>query len=283
MRSQMKSNRGTPAQSLPRRVRGPRMSLCLLVLAAAATFGRWTFAGPVLSVSLPNGPPVDFGSQACNDATPLTLDIQLSNVGDAAFADSEITAALATGSDFLLGVASIPEIAPGGNTLLPVTFVPSSAGTKNDQLTISIDNVPDTTIAVTGKGIAPTQTFSADPLDFGTTPVGMAVVAKMTIGNSGNATLNLAGAPHAMEITGADAADFEFTDHGCDGQQTCDPVPSAVDPGGSMDFMVGCTPSDVGARSAILNVRSDDPASPRTASLACTGSDVIFEDGFEAP
>jgi hypothetical protein len=94
------------------------------------------------------------------------------------------------------------------------------------------------------------------------------------VGNTGNANLTLGCA-----LSGANAGDFTITN--CSGPVT---------PAGTADVSVTCTPSAVGARTASLNLTTNDTDEGTPSyTLSCTGEqpaplpDEIFEDGFEVP
>jgi hypothetical protein len=238
---------------------------------------------PVLSVS-PG--PITFADQRWNGGAPEGKFVLVDNAGDEAIGNSNIQLVLANGTHFSLGAITGIPIFPGGSATVQVVFDPTSAGSKSDTLTISLDNDtptdPNGSVSLGGTGTQSTQTFGASPFNVGSVVVGTSGTANLSIGNSGNASLNISGAPEAMAFSGGAEGDFAFADHGCDGAGACNPTPSTLDPGSSMPFALRCTPSAEGLRSATLTVRSDDPASPRTVTVNCTGlSQAIFSSGFE--
>ena len=238
---------------------------------------------PALQVT---GGPLAFAEQRWNGGTSEGKNVTVTNVGEESVGNSNIQLVLTTGTHFSIGTISGIPIASGEFATVQVVFDPASAGAKTDTLTISLNNDgpadPNPTVTMSGTATQSTQTFGASPFDIGAVLLGASATADLSIGNSGAALLHLAGAPKAMDFSGPAAADFSFADHGCDGAGTCDPVPNAIDPAGSMGFALRCTPSAEGLRSATLTVRSDDPASPRSVTVNCTGvGTTIFSDGFE--
>ncbi|MBZ0237575.1 MAG: choice-of-anchor D domain-containing protein, partial [Deltaproteobacteria bacterium] len=225
---------------------------------------------PVLALSPAS---LSFADQDWDAGTGEMLLLTLTNNGDEPIAMSNITTSLQVGTHFSLGAISGLPIAGGGGTgTLAVTFNPTSNGVKNDQIRITLNNDAPSepnphTYNISGEGIEATQTFSAATLNVGTVAVGSSVTNTMTIGNSGKLGLTIS----SMTITGTHASEFAFTDHMCTGT-TCNPDPDMIAAnGGSSGFVIRCAPLDRGLRTATLTVNSNDPASPKTATLECTG------------
>lgn len=232
---------------------------------------------------------LSFDVQRWNGGAAQTVQLVLSNTGSDTIAAANLSATLMGGAQFAIGTPIGMPIAPGATATLPVTFDPSSAGAFSDVLRLSLDHdnpaQADVTVSLTGTGTASLQTFTPSSLDLGSALVGATVSANLDLGNAGTATLNFGGAPAALTFEGGASDDFRFGSLGCDGLGACDPIPSALTPGGSATLVVRCTPSALGPRATNLVVGSDDPASPRTAILSCTGTmplpNLIFANGFE--
>ena len=226
--------------------------------------------GAAASLLVDTSAPVAFVNQRWNIDNPETKQVVVMNVGEE---PTSLMAGLATGTHFSRSPAS-QMLAAGATVMVDVTFNPQAAGDLSDTLTLIAENVSvgaaNPQVTLQGTGTQSTQAFGASPFNVGTAAVGDAVTSALAIRNDGNASLNLGGVPQAMSITGTHASDFAFTNLGCTGQ-VCNPTPALVNVGQSINVNIRCTPSAAGARTATLTVRSDDPASPRTVTLECTG------------
>jgi hypothetical protein len=262
---------------------------CQVTTLSTGTGGDFALQGdgsaPVLATQTTV---LNFANQRWNGGTPEVLNITIQNLGEENIAVSNLSVGLLSGTQFQIGTPAGFPIGNGESATVPVTFDPTSVGVKNDTVTVSVNNDPpadpDDQVTVAGTGTQSVQTFSTPDLDLGAFTAGSGSGAEnLGIGNSGGASLNIT----SVAISGENAGDFTFEDHGCSGQGPCVPSPATIGPGGSPEqFGIRCAPSGVGIRIAILQVQSDDPQSPRSANLQCTGLEVvelIFEDGFEQP
>jgi hypothetical protein len=136
---------------------------------AAATTFQLTGDGtaPVLQVT-PGS--LLFAHQPWNGGTPQVLEVTIANTGEEPIAQANLTATLATGTQFTLGTVTGLPISNGEMATVPVTFDPSSAGAKADTLTISLNNDapadPNPIVSLSGSGIqlagAPRGDFDGD-------------------------------------------------------------------------------------------------------------------------
>ncbi|MCL4223982.1 MAG: choice-of-anchor D domain-containing protein [Myxococcales bacterium] len=277
-----------PAQALPRTL-GNGQSLtvnvsfdptdrgaesCDVAVASDGTGGGFTLTGtgvaPVLNTLTAE---LNFDPQRWNGGTPQILNIQIRNDGDESIAAANLSAVLTTGGQFTIGAAVGLPISNGQTATIPITFDPTSVGPKTDTVTLSLNNdapsEPNDTVALSGTGTQSTQTFNPTSLSIGTfeAQVGNGT-AVIDLGNSGDASLTIS----QVSITGTHASNFTFQDHGCTAQGPCVPAPGTIAVAGAPEsFSIRCAPTARGARSATLNVTSNDPGSPRTAALSCTG------------
>ena len=231
---------------------------------------------PALSVT---GGPLAFANQRWNGGTPQVLStVTITNVGEEPFGMANLTTVLTTGTHFSIGtpVGTFP-LNNGQSVTLPITFDPTSVGLKNDTLTVSLNNDaasdPNPTVTMSGTGTQSLLTFNpVSPFNVGSSPVGIQVTNTLTLRNTtGTEVLNIT----SMSITGTNATDFAFTDHGCTGQ-SCNPIPNTIGAGSSDPYVLACTPGAGGARTATLSVTSDDASTMMTSStltvtLNCTG------------
>jgi Glycine rich protein len=132
------------------------------------------------------------------------------------------------------------------------SFATASATNVTDPVATSAD------AGVTITPLVPAAVLSATHLTFTVLQAQDTVSAPktVTVTNQGTADLQLGD----VTTTGADAGDFLIT--GCRGP---------VAPGGSCQLQVRFVPDAKGARTATMQIFSDDPNSPATVSLAGTG------------
>jgi len=147
----------------------------------------------------------------------------------------------------------VPKLIDTSGAGTPSTFGAISAGPFAGGFTIA--RGPATT--------APAATATPDPLAFGSQAVGSTSSASnVTVTNTG--TADLVFGTGAATLSGTNAADFAITTDGCSGQTV---IPTAT-----CTISLTFTPSAAGARSADLEVASNDPATPTTVALTGTGT-----------
>jgi predicted outer membrane repeat protein len=142
----------------------------------------------------------------------------------------------------------------------------SAPGSKTAQLAFTT-NVPDVP-AVTYQlecnvYAAPSPAYGSDPfpsgtLDFGQVEVNSPSAKNLVFFETGNATLNIAGA----ELSGDHQSDFTFNAFDNSISDGEDPV----------TLSITCTPSDYGLRTALLTLTTNDPTQPSVSyNLVCEG------------
>jgi outer membrane protein OmpA-like peptidoglycan-associated protein len=176
------------------------------------------------------------------------------------------------GSDFNVVPPAVTTLAVGQSTNVTVNFDPSAVGTRSGVLTITGNDAfnPSDTVDLTGTGTNAVISLSPSPLAFGNVHVGTSGNQTLVVDNTGNAPMTVT----AMSITGTNANQFAFTDHGCTGQ-TCNLVtPFVVDPGADFEnVVVRCSPTSRGAKTATLTVTGDHDSGTNTVTLNCTGTE----------
>lgn len=89
-----------------------------------------------------------YTNQSWGSGVPETIDLTIANQGNEEIAAPHLSLHFQYGHDWSLGAIPLP-IPPGGYSLLPVRFYPIAPGTRNDWLTISLDNdLPGETNAI---------------------------------------------------------------------------------------------------------------------------------------
>ena len=137
----------------------------------------------------------------------------------------------------------------------------------NNYNSLSIEvkpTLPEINVKVGGTSIAD----NVGSYDFGSVNLGSSKAVTFTIGNTGNAMLNLMGSP-LIRISGTNASEFVVT------QQ-----PSAsVSASGSTTFSITFTSGGAGARSASVNIDNNDPdENPFDFMVSGTGVEVPKPD-----
>jgi len=171
-------------------------------------------------------------------------------------------------------------IAPGGADTFTIECTPSGTGART--ATVSIDNdseadpyrfdvsctgtAPQPEIDIEGNGVSipdgDTTPQAADHTHFGDVAVGTSFDRTFTIENEGTATLNLTGTPD-VAISGS--GDFNVETQ---------PATSSIAAGGAdLTFVVRCTPTGTGDRTATVSIASNDgDEDPYTFDVRATGT-----------
>ena len=222
---------------------------------------------------------IDFGSADTGQSVFRLLTIQ--NTGTAAATIQQVSTNSAEFTVALQATPSSPEKAvpitvnPGGQEPLLVTFAPTSAGSKQAEVSIDTDigSQPLIKIALAGNGSVPaangTIVVPTATLSFGGTPVNRTREVTTTVHNAGSADLT---------VNSVTADDPQFS--------LALPVPPfVVTPDERLPLRLHFTPTSVGTFNAMLAFESSDPSTP-TANVAVTGRGVepaaaIFSDSFD--
>ncbi|MFQ5640305.1 MAG: choice-of-anchor D domain-containing protein, partial [bacterium] len=195
---------------------------------------------------------LDFGD--VDVGTELDLKIMVSNEGSA---DLEVSATDLTGADtdqWTVTKGAAPfTLAPGDSQEVTVCFNPTSAGAKNATLQI-LSNDPDENpfdVPLTGNGIdggpiEPDIAVAPDSLNFGDVEVGQELDLMMMVYNEGSADLTV----DSTNVSGQDSDQWKITAGG---------APFTLAPGDSQKVTVCFNPASTGAKSATLQIHSNDP------------------------
>ena len=214
-------------------------------------------SSPIASLDQTN---LDFGAIPVGTTSPSQT-VTLSNTGNA---NLDVTSAVPSG-DFTIKAdnCSGTSIAPGGSCTIDVAFAPSAAGQRGGSLSLT-DNAPGSpqTVSLNGFGQQPALSLNPTSLMFGSLGVGGTTSPKtVQLMDTGDAPLHVS----AVSISGANSGDFNVT------PGTCVSLTLTLAAGDSCLLNVTFTPSAGGSRNATLQVLSDDPAGPGSASLSGTG------------
>ncbi|MFH0822634.1 MAG: choice-of-anchor D domain-containing protein, partial [Pseudomonadota bacterium] len=202
-----------------------------------------------------------FGEQLVK-TTSVAQTLTLSNKSTAPLTINGMTFSGANAADFAQTNTCGGSLAANANCTIRVTFTPGAAGAKSASLVISSNDPinPTLTASLSGTGIVPIGGVAPASLSFGSQMLNTASAAKtVTLSNTGAAPLTISG----MAFSGANAVDFAQTN-------TCG---GSLAPNANCTISVVFTPGAIGARSASLDISSNDPASPALhVSLSGTGA-----------
>ncbi|MBA2539992.1 MAG: choice-of-anchor D domain-containing protein, partial [Deltaproteobacteria bacterium] len=216
-----------------------------------------------------NPSPIAFGDVAVGASDTQSTTVST----DQALGDDLASFAI-TGTGCGAGVVTVTPTPPDNfRVILPVspmsidvTFTPVARGSLTCTVTFrDPNNASLGTLTVTGKGTAPeinapaTATFAARRvLDTATAPT--TSNATIQIGSQGDSALNIT----AITISGTNAGDFSIITN---------PAPASVAINSSVNVVVRFNPGAAGARTAKLDIASNDPINPTTSvTLDGTGT-----------
>ena len=225
------------------------------LLLAAGTFGRgaWEILinpwGSVATAIADNG---DFGN-VCRGSLADEL-LTINNNGWGPLLISNITS-----SDPQFeppGVLSYPLLVNAGESIdLVIRFRPSSLGLKSATITVfSNDPAGPHMVKVSGECPAPRLSLvMANSGDFGKSCVGCFEDEPLILINAGKCTLTVSGIASSLaEFVVPEALLYPIT----------------IGPGDAVPVPIRFEPASFGAKSAIITVNSDDPASPTTINVS---------------
>ncbi len=224
--------------------------------------GTVTSAAATLTVSATPAPAIQLSSSSINFGnavigSSLSQALIITNSGTATLT---ITQIMESGAAFSVSGYSLPlNVGAGLQTMITVTFLPTSAGPASGNISIS-SNAPTspTSVSLSGTGIAGTFTLGISPtnLSFGNVTTGTSSATQnVTIANTGNSNvaisqINLSGAGYSM--TGGSA-------------------PVTLSPSQTITLVVQFRPTTAGAASGSITIVSNASGSPASVTLSGTG------------
>jgi hypothetical protein len=230
--------------------------------------GTVTVAGPDISVSPTEK---DFGNITVGSSLPQTFNV--SNVG---YADLVVGAINITGTNadqFTIQNDNVSNqtIIAGGSATLQVVFTPTSTGAKSATLNIPSNDPDEATVLVplTGTGVTGEPDISVSPTEknFGNINVGSSSSPQtFNVSNVGDADLVV----WTINITGTHANQFTIHNDNVTNQ--------TIIANGSAALQVVFSPTSTGAKSATLNIPSNDPYEA-TVSVSLSGTGITGGGG----
>lgn len=208
--------------------------------------------GPVSSVSPTS---LNFGSVSLNTAS-ATQTITLSSTGT-----TDLTVGtIAISGDYAQTNNCPASLATGSNCTINVTFTPVAAGARTGTLTIPDNGASGGhSVALAGVGLGPLISLNPSSLNFSSIAIGATASAQsITVANNG--TVSITGL--TVSVT---AGDFAQSNN----------CPASLAVGGTCTINVTFTPTQAGARSAMLSVASN--AATQSASLSGAGTGPLVQ------
>ncbi len=216
---------------------------------------------------------LNFGTVAVGTSSSAQTET-LTNTGSSALNVSSVSVTGTNAGDFATSAdtCSGQSLAAGASCTVAVTFTPTASGARTASLTYT-DNAGNSpqSIGLSGTGGAPSVSFSATSLNFGTQNVGTTSAAKtVTLTNTGSMALSI----NSISLGGAAAGDYAQTN-------TCG---SSVAVGANCTISVTFTPTATGSRGATLSIADNVSGSPQTVQLggASLPAGTYLADDFES-
>lgn len=227
------------------------------------------------AVYLPPGGSFGFpgNTSAAFGAPGSTRELAMENTGGRELAVTRIAVEGAGAAHFGIVAPYPARVAPGARAPFTVRFAPKSAGIKTAAVVVTTDDptMPRYSVTVSGTAVAPEIDVTRDgraivsggASDLGTVWVGAySPWAVFTVRNTGSSPLTIGGYAMAQG-----AEEFIFAA----------PSPGRLEPGAATVFIVVLAPESVGAKSALVTLRSDDP-DESVFTVRITGTAVMPPD-----
>lgn len=197
---------------------------------------------------------LNFGSVA------VVTNSQTMTIQNPGTANLTVTQSTLSGTGYSMSGLALPlSIAAGGSAAFNIAFAPASAGSFPGSLNL-VSNAPTspTTIALSGTGIAPVLTLSANPssLSFGRLTAGTFASQNVTVTNTGNSTVTIS----------------QITASGTGFAMGSVSLPISLAAGQSASFSVTCAPASAGSLTGSVTVISNATNSPLVVSLSGTAT-----------
>lgn len=228
-----------------------------------ALTGTGAADSPVASLSTTT---LAFGNQLVATSSAVQA-VTITNTGNVALTISGITITGTNSGEFSETNACGASLGVNASCKINVTFTPGTIGAKSASVSIT-DNAANSpqAVSLTGTGIAPALTLSANSLTFAGQLITTASTAQtITATNSGTAPLTIS----SVAISGTNSGDFSQTN-------TCPAANSTLAAGAKCTINVTFTPAATGARAATLSITDNASGSPHTVALSGTGTDFAL-------
>lgn len=207
----------------------------------------------------------DFGDQP-KDTESAGQTFTISNDGTAPLNVSVVSLAGADASEFTIdsdGCTGVSLAAASSDTCdVVVKFTPHTVGTKSASLHLVSDGVGGPTdLPLTGRSTQAEVSMDPSSNDFGQQRTTTESAAKaFTLTNVGTGTLHVSD----VSLVGADAGEFNLVSNGC----------TDVAESGTCEIDVSFAPTSTGAKSAAIEITSDEPVVHHQVDVPLTGTGI---------
>lgn len=193
---------------------------------------------------------------------------KVENLGNDTLKINNVSLSGSNASEFSIENITASFVLPGDSAFITIRCTPTSDGSKTAKLTINTNDADENPydINLTATGVSPendvfigaTAIANNDNYNIGNASVGQDKNLAVTIKNTGTDTLKIIN----CSLTGADAAQFSFQS----------PITATILPNASYNLLLKLTPTSTGAKSAVLNIASNDAnENPYTINFSALG------------
>jgi hypothetical protein len=214
-----------------------------------------------------------FGDKDIDEGATTAQDVTVTNSGTQSITLSALTI---DGGDFAIvsgagtNCTSSTTLTEGQSCKVYVQFDPAATGSQSQTLTIDSNEVPDLTVALTGRGTQTELSRSPDTLAFGGQDVdsGASAIKTSTVTNSGSEPVSIS----SVTLGGTNPGEFSRVSPAAGTDCTSTTVLTA---GQTCDVRIQFDPSTQGAKSASVSVASN--AATITVDLTGTGKQTKLD------
>lgn len=237
-------------------------SLALVARDPASEIAVFTAATPVPAAERQSGAGFAFADTPLG-ASSAARSFTIQNTGTADLTGLTLSKTGAQAAEFAIGAPGFPTtLAPGATATFTVTFTPAATGSRSATLQIASNDSNENPFIVVLTGATPTPELavfngaSTAPVDERQSNIGLFIFDGVAVGASSapqtftlknNGTADLTGL--LVTKAGAHPADFAVNTGG---------LASTLPPGATTTFTAVFTPSAAGARTAVVQIASND-------------------------
>lgn len=203
--------------------------------------------------------PLDFGGVPVGQSVPGTVTIE--NTGQGSLEVSGLSLSDTAGGVFALGADTCgAPIAAGGSCDVTIDFTPAAAGAFNGSLAVESNAAAEPLeVALSGEGLIGNLVITpGGGLNFGDVPVGESGQADLTLGNDGDAPVEVNGWPDP-------AAPFSIVGG------TCPTAPFTLAPGETCTLTFGFAPASQGDYGETLDFSVNEGSGGASVPVSVSG------------
>jgi len=204
---------------------------------------------------------VNFGTQAVGTTSPTPLAVNLDNVGNLPFNDTNVTITGTNAGDFQISSAGCDGLlSPGQGCQTQVTFTPTAAGARTATLTF-VNAAGTQTATLSGNGVAATFALVVIPSTLNYQPQQKGIASEyqnVLLINTGTA---------AVTVSKIALGSTDYSESGC--------VGTVITPNTNCEMYVYLTPTVTTTDNSTLTITSNAGGSPQSVTLNGSGATVL--------